>query len=195
MECVVPKQNVWVRFSESTRAVSRVCGSAAKRIPLCHYERTGAKRELWNNSGTAFHPLLPPRSSLGCFTPSRCVSVDKQSVADLAELCDIHSAHSGRNFMSYRSSAMTLLKWKCAVFPFTCAIVITNASLSTSPPGSKSEMAATSYTSPSAIIGGGWFKKAKKEGSGRCSPNCTLLGDPARLLFCISINNIKKKQF
>lgn len=136
MECVVSKQNAWVRFSESTRAVPRVCGSA-KRIPLCHDEGTAAKRKLWNNSGTAFHPLLPHRSSLGCFPPSRCVSVeedDKQSVADLAELCNIHSGHSGSYFMSYRSSAMTLLKWKCAVFPFTCAIVITNASLSTSPP-------------------------------------------------------------
>lgn len=165
MECVVPKQNAWVRFSESTRAVSRVCGSAAKRIPLCHYERTRAKRELWNNSGTAFHPLLPHRSSLGCFPPSRCVSVeeeDKQSVADLAELCDIHSAHSGRNFMSYRSSAMTLLKWKCAVFPFTCAIVITNVSLSTSPPGSKSEMAATSYTFPICNHWGRLIQKSQK---------------------------------
>lgn len=75
---------------------------------------------------------------------------------------NIHSAHSRRNFMSYRSSAMTLLKWKCAVFPFTCALVITNASLSTSPPGSKSEMAATSYTFPICNHWGRLIQKSQK---------------------------------
>lgn len=72
---------------------------------------------------------------------------DKQSVADLADLCNIHSARHYFCLMVV-SNDMTEVEM-CSLSFHTCySDGHYNACLSSSPPGSKCEMPATPYTFP-----------------------------------------------